>query len=840
MKKIIDYIRRRLSVKLSLWVVLFAAVIFNSALGFFVWQAREAVHQEAISRATQILDKTTLRVEGILNRVEVATQMTEWLVQRHPDKADSMFVYSRGMLLNNPDFYNCSIAFEPYHFKDKGRYFSAYSMMSGDSIRTIQGGSDHYQYFYMDWYLMPTLTGRPCWTEPYMDFDAPTNSYAMVTSYCQAIKDKEGHAIGVINTSLSLNWLSKTISETKPYPNSYSIMIGRGGTYFVHPDTAKITRQTIFTQTIERLRVGETSAKRLSTNGAQESSGMQPDTALTALGHAMQRGEEGMKRMDIDGTDCYVFYKPLGQTGCSMAIVCPESDIFGGFNRLRHIVWAIITVGLLLMLFFFIRIITRELRPLGQLAEETETIASGQFDAQIPDFHRTDEIGQLSHSFADMQQSLVRYIEELKVTTTQKASIESELNIARSIQMAMLPKTFPPFPDCDEVSIYGQLTPAKAVGGDLYDFYIRDQKLFFCIGDVSGKGIPASLVMAVTRSLFRTISTREERPERIVSLLNDAAAKDNETKMFSTLFVGVLDLQTGHMAYCNAGHNPPLLISSEGNRIGLLPVDSNVPAGIMEGWEYTAQDTTIDSGTTIFLYTDGLNEAEDATHGQFGDERMMETAQAASADGHPSPRTLVERMVDAVHAFVGEAEQSDDLTIMAIQYNPKAAIEREQSGACTDSAEREQARPQVKAAADGQRRHSITLPNDIMTVPQLHEFVEEVAENAALEAPQTMSLDLAIEEAVVNVMNYAYPEGTKGTVNIVATIADGALSFVISDSGKPFDPTAKGDVDITISVEERPIGGLGIHLIRQIMDVITYERKDNKNILTLRKNLNNN
>ena len=786
MKKIIAYIRRRLSVKLSLWVVLFAAVIFNAALAFFVWQAREAVHQEAISRATQILDKTSLRVEGILNRVEVATQMTEWLVQRHPDKADSMFVYSRGMLLNNPDFYNCSIAFEPYHFKDKGRYFSAYSMMSGDSIRTIQGGSDHYQYFYMDWYLMPTLMDRPCWTEPYMDFDAPTNSYAMVTSYCKAIKDKAGSVIGVINTSLSLNWLSKTISETKPYPNSYSIMIGRGGTYFVHPDTTKITRQTIFTQTIE-----------------------QPDTALTVLGHAMQRGEEGMKRMEIDGTDCYVFYKPLGQTGCSMAIVCPESDIFGGFNRLRHIVWAIITVGLLLMLFFFIRNITRELRPLEQLAEETETIASGQFDTQIPDFHRIDEIGQLSHSFADMQQSLVRYIEELKDTTAQKASIESELKIARSIQMAMLPKTFPPFPDCDEVSIYGQLTPAKAVGGDLYDFYIRDHKLFFCIGDVSGKGIPASLVMAVTRALFRTISAHEERPERIVSQLSDTIAEDNELGMFVTLFVGIIDLETGHTTYCNAGHNPPLLISSDGNRIGLLPVDSNVPAGIMEGWAYTPQDTTIDSGTTIFLYTDGLNEAENSTHGQFGDERMMETAQAASADGRPSPRRLVEKMVDAVHAFVGEAEQSDELTIMAIQFNSKAA-------------------------ADGQRSHSITLPNDINTVPQLPQFIDEVAEDAGLDASQTTSLNLAIEEAVANVMEYAYPEGTMGTVNIVATVADGALSFVISDSGKSFDPTAKAEVDTTLSAEERPIGGLGIHLVRQIMDDIAYERKDNKNILTLR------
>jgi len=350
------------------------------------------------------------------------------------------------------------------------------------------------------------------------------------------------------------------------------------------------------------------------------------------------------------------------------------------------------------------------------------------------------------------------------------------------------------------------------VGGDLYDFYIRDHKLFFCIGDVSGKGVPASLVMAVTRALFRTISAHEERPECIVSQLSNTIAEDNELGMFVTLFVGIVDLKTGHTTYSNAGHNPPLLISSDGKRIGLLPVDCNVPAGIMEGWAYSAQDTTIDSGTTIFLYTDGLNEAEDAEHGQFGDERMMETAQAVCANGRPSPRTLVERMVDAVHAFVGDAEQSDDLTMMAIQYNPKVA-------------------------ADGQRRHSITLPNDIDTVPQLPAFIDAVAKDAALDTSQTMSLNLAIEEAVVNVMEYAYPEGTKGTVNIVATIADDVLSFVISDSGKPFDPTAKAEVDTTLSAEERPIGGLGIHLVRQIMDDIAYERKDNKNILTLKKKL---
>ena len=785
MKRIIAYIRRKLSVRVSLWVVFFAAIIFNVALGFLFYQAREAVRQEAINSATQILDKTSLRVEGILNRVEVASNMTRWLVQRHPDKADSMFVYSRGALLNNPDFYTCSIAFEPYYFKDKGRYFSAYTKHIGDSLRTIQGGSDHYQYFFADWYLMPQLLDKPCWTEPYMDLDAPTNTFEMVTSYCQPIKDKNNQFIGVINTSLSITWLSQTISAVKPYPNSYSIMIGRGGTYFVHPDTTKITRQTIFTQTME-----------------------QPDTALTALGYAMQRGEEGMKHMNIDGKDCYVFYKPLGQTGCSMAIVCPESDIFGGFDCLRNSVRAIVLVGLLLMLYLFIRIITRELQPLRRLADEAETIASGQFDAMLPDFKRIDEIGQLSHSFGNMQQSLVKYIDELKNTTAQKASIESDLRIASGIQMGMLPEQFPTREDRDDVELYASLTPAKEVGGDLFDFYFRDEKLFFCIGDVSGKGVPASLFMAVTRSTFRTVSAHESMPDRIVTIMNKTIADMNKNHMFVTLLVGVLDLPTGRLHYCNAGHDAPLLI---GAGVGELPCDPNIPVGFMPTWKYSLQEARIFTGTTILLFTDGLTEAMNADYEQFQMERVNEVANRALSNQQQSPRQLIAQMTDAVHEFVGDAEQSDDLTMMAIQY--------------------------IKQQSDVKMRKSIVLPNDTQEVPRLNAFVDEVCKSVGFDEGKTMEIKVAVEEAVVNVMNYAYPPEQRGDVTIEAASNDIRLKFTIIDSGKPFDPTVQNEVDTTLSAEARSIGGLGIHLIRQNMDSINYERVDNLNVLTLRKKL---
>ena len=638
MNRLLSYIRRKLSVRVSIWVVMFAAFIFIAALSFLFYQSREAVRQEAISHATQILDKTSLRVEGILNRAEVATQMSEWLIQRHPDKADSMFVYSRGMLQNNPDFYTCSIAFEPYYFKEYGRYFSAYARHVGDSIRTLQGGSEYYQYFFMDWYLMPKLLEKPCWTEPYMDLDAPTNTYEMVTSYCQAIKNKQGEFIGVINTSLSLSWLSHTISAVKPYPNSYSIMIGRGGTYFVHPDTTKITRQTIFTQTMET-----------------------PDTAMTALGHAMQRGEEGMKHMNIDGNDCYVFYKPLGKTGCSMAIVCPESDIFGGFDRLRHTVMGIVFVGLLLMLYIFIKIITRELSPLHRLAKEAETIASGQFDTKLPDFQRNDEIGQLSHSFGNMQQSLVRYIDELKETTAQKASIESELNVASNIQMSMLPSVFP---DREGLDMYASMTPAKEVGGDLYGYLLKDEKLYFCVGDVSGKGVPASLFMAQVTRLFRTLANQMIQPADICTQMNEAlSGEENQTCMFVTLFIGLVDLKTGHLSFCNAGHNPPVIGGGEhhGEFLQMLP---NFPIGVMPGLEFEGEEIDSIKGRPLFIYTDGLNEAENREHGQFGDDHLIDILRNTHFD---TARQVVETLAAKVEEHRDGADPNDDLTMMCLR-----------------------------------------------------------------------------------------------------------------------------------------------------------------------------
>jgi sigma-B regulation protein RsbU (phosphoserine phosphatase) len=386
-----------------------------------------------------------------------------------------------------------------------------------------------------------------------------------------------------------------------------------------------------------------------------------PDTAMTALGHAMQRGEEGMKHMNIDGNDCYVFYKPLGKTGCSMAIVCPESDIFGGFDRLRHTVMGIVFVGLLLMLYIFIKIITRELSPLHRLAKEAETIASGQFDTKLPDFQRNDEIGMLSHSFGNMQQSLVRYIEELKETTAQKASIESELNVASNIQMSMLPSVFP---DREGLDMFASMTPAKEVGGDLYGYLLKDDKLYFCVGDVSGKGVPASLFMAQVTRLFRTLANQMITPADICTQMNEAlSGEENLTCMFVTLFIGLVDLNTGHLSFCNAGHNPPVIGGGEhhGEFLQMLP---NFPIGVMPGLEFEGEEIGSIKGRPLFIYTDGLNEAENREHDQFGDDHLIDILRNTHFD---TARQVVETLAAKVEEHRDGADPNDDLTMMCLR-----------------------------------------------------------------------------------------------------------------------------------------------------------------------------
>jgi sigma-B regulation protein RsbU (phosphoserine phosphatase) len=349
----------------------------------------------------------------------------------------------------------------------------------------------------------------------------------------------------------------------------------------------------------------------------------------------------------------------------------------------------------------------------------------------------------------------------------------------------------------------GTIVPAKEVGGDLYDFFVRDGYLFFCIGDVSGKGVPAALVMSVTRSLFRTVCAHEKSPQRIVSTMNESMAEMNDNNMFVTFFLGVLDLSDGHLRYCNAGHNAPVFLGSE--EAGFVDVVPNISLGVLPGMQFQEQDIRLTPGEGIFLYTDGLTEAENSDHGQFGTQRMLEVIRGSA---EVKADALVESMAAAVKAHTCGCDPSDDLTMLVIRYtNPDSSA--------------------------GWERH-LTL-RYISEIPRLARFVQIVSEHAGLDDARTMSLNLALEEAVSNVILYAYPAGTDGQVDVEAVVWEDRIDFTVSDSGIAFDPTAAPDPDLSVDVKDRPVGGLGIYLVKRIMDSVSYVREEGRNYLKMTK-----
>ena len=394
---------------------------------------------------------------------------------------------------------------------------------------------------------------------------------------------------------------------------------------------------------------------------------------------------------------------------------------------------------------------------------------------------------------------LVRNLLKLNEIQIKEQHIEDELAIASTIQQALLPSG-KLNPSIHSIDINGLQIPAKFVGGDLYDYYVRDNKLLFCVGDVSGKGVPAALLMTISHSLFRTVSAREDHPEQIMETLNSSISDNNPDIMFITMFVGVMDLSTGTIRYCNAGHNPPIVIRN--GQAELLSTEPSLLLGVEMNARYTANELTLSPGDTLFLYTDGLTEAENIRKELFGERRALETA---ATSGALTASEQMERMHQAVHTFVDGAEQSDDLTMLVIRFMGND--------------------------------NTLCMSNDIEELNKLEPFLNGIFERENLDMSMLPQIDLALEEAVTNIIMYAYPEGEKGTAELNVEVADGQISATLIDSGTPFNPLQQQEANLDVSLEERKIGGLGIHLIKEIMDEVDYAYEEGRNLLRMKKRL---
>ena len=623
------------------WRVIAIMSFFNVLIiGAMFWSVFRISLVNSNMRGQYVVDGIVGKIESMLWAVHISAANNRDEVERNLGSPEQVFdALEREISVNQ--LLGCFAAFEPDYFKGQGRWFEAY-VYRADSSRydRQQIGSPSHDYFNGPWYKKGLSRDRKdlgYLTSPYFDNSVDSSMYC---SYVLPIFDRQGRKVGVYGVDLNYLWINKVIAEVEK-------IIKRE---FFDTDESIQDRDGVINFSVQFI---DSKGNRVLGSDSLD---------INILKAEQEQVFSNLGMRDLKGTPYYVNYKPLPYTDWTVSVIQHRDLVFTWGGVLSFFIAFCMVVGSLVILFFTSWSIRRATKPLGFLSDSAQEVAKGNFDAPLPTFRHNDEVAQLRDSFGTMQQSLKQYMEDLKASTTAKAALESELNIARDIQLSKVPTEFPQRPDFD---IYASMTPAKAVGGDLYDFFVRDNELLFCLGDVCGKGVPAALFMMETRSLFRAYAADEDRPDRIVLKMNKTLNEHNESLMFVTLFVGILDLTTGELRYCNAGHETPLVINKEFKQ---LPFEGVCPVGVVADPPYVMQTVHIEPQTTILVYTDGLDEAMTADKEKIGNERIFNEVSCAIQNGQTGPKELIERLKQAVHDFVGDAEQSDDLTLLAIRF----------------------------------------------------------------------------------------------------------------------------------------------------------------------------
>ena len=443
----------------------------------------------------------------------------------------------------------------------------------------------------------------------------------------------------------------------------------------------------------------------------------------------------------------------------------------------------------------------------GETADEAEGFALGAADYILKPVNPT-----LLKARVNTHLTLKRNMDELQaayaVINRQKERMEEELNVGRDIQLSMVPVTFPAFPDRDEFDIHGLLKPAREIGGDFYDyFFVERDKLCVCVGDVSGKGVPAALFMAVTKTMIKSTAVEDHSPASVITRVNNEISLDNPNCMFITLFLGILDTVTGEFRYTNAGHPYPVIKRADGTINTLQKIHGPV-VGAMDGMAYGEDCISMGQDDLLLMFTDGITEAMDVSDQLYGEQRVVDLF--ADYTGS-NPGALVQATLDSVETFAGDAEQADDITVLALHYcaKPQAAGERLE----------------------------ITIANQLTEIDRVNDAFNEFAQRCGIPMPVSLKVNMVFDELLTNVISYAYDDEEAHSIDITAGCDNGRLTIGITDDGIPFNPFSREDPDTTLSLEEREIGGLGIHLVKNTMDETLYQRRHNRNTVTLIKKL---
>ena len=656
------FLKRSIALRLTFFLLL---LISGLLLVGGIWQiqhVKKAIAEELHLQANKAMDMAISVVDSRVAKVETAVATAAAYAEPYAHDAQKAYELLYGLIKANDDIAAATLLYRADYFKAAGRYYAPTVYREGDSWSgeestleqdEIGGPENDFAYLETDsnWIYTCKQDG-PYWCLPYVD--SMSTKRPMVT-FSVPLHEPNGDIYAVLCADVDLRWVQRIVDDAKPYDFSQVSVLSRDARYICHPDSNNILSENALS--IAR---------------------SENDEEFLLVAQRMLKGERGIdtvvKTLNVSGKKeekmpSIIYFAPVKRVQWAVGYSFPIDRIMERPNRLRVAMFVFLFITLLLVALITYGVVYQLIRPFKTIALSTKEVAKGNFHAQLPDIHTHDELRQFRDSFEEMQRSLESYVKELQETTASKASIENELKVAANIQMGMLPKIIPPFPDRKDIDLCARLKPAKEVGGDLFDYHIRDGKLFFCIGDVSGKGVPAALFMAMARSLFRNISATSDSPADVIRKLNDTLSDGNDFNMFCTFLLGVLDLKSGQLDYCNAGHNEPVLMRHDGSdwTVRYVPVKVNIALGLFEGFEYSEEHARLVPGDKIFLYTDGVTEAENVAKELYGEERLLNEL---SGDGCPqtSPAAIVDKVFTSVLRHEEGAVQSDDITVLVVEY----------------------------------------------------------------------------------------------------------------------------------------------------------------------------
>ncbi|MBQ7220290.1 MAG: SpoIIE family protein phosphatase [Synergistaceae bacterium] len=663
---------------------------------------------------------------------------------------------------------------------------------------------EYYDFLQTSWYKEAKSAGRVIFTDVYDD------SFGRgLTITCAApFNDAEGKFAGVVAMDILISDLYREIVSLELGLDSYAFLVDGEGKIISPSDIGTGKAQSI-----------------------HDEKDISPFVASEILA--------GKTGVSLANGLIYYAYTPIKSTGWKFCVRIPESVILAPVRDVNRnvILTMLMFAAAFVVILGLVAVVARKFSarltsPIIALDHDVKEISSGNLDYRA-EIRSNDEIGDLAQSFNDMAASLKDYIKNLAAVTAEKERIGAELNVATQIQADMLPRIFPPFPDRTEFDLYASMTPAKEVGGDFYDFFlIDDDHLALVIADVSGKGVPAALFMVIAKTLIKNramMKTPESTlqasltqggeqevapdkgrfrgvssPNEILADVNSQLCEGNDADLFVTVWLGILEISTGHVTCSNAGHEYPAIRKANGN-YELFKTKQSPAVATMDGIRFRQSEFTLGPGDSLYIYTDGVPEATDIHETLYGTDRMLDVL---NTTGGKSPSEVVDEMKRSVFEFTGEAPQFDDVTMLYLKFI---------GGGKSDM-------------------HELVVDADTEKLDEVLDFIDGYLEEWGFGMKTQTQINIAAEEIFVNIAHYAY-ENHDGKARITVSRKGDDAEITFTDSGVPYDPLAKPDPDVTLSAEERQIGGLGIYIVKKSMDSVSYEHRDGQNILTFSKRI---